>query len=51
MLFKMEGPALLEIYPHKPWVKLEILLLHSECKRKSRLSRWMAFLLYLFKPG
>lgn len=37
----MEGPALLGIYPHRPWVKLEILLLHSECK--SRLLRWMAF--------
>lgn len=51
LLFKTEGPALLEICPHRPWVKLEILLLPSQYKRRSRLLKWMAFLLYLFKPG
>lgn len=47
----MEGPALLEIYHHRPWVKLAILLLPSEHKGGNRLLRWMAFLFYLFKPG
>jgi len=47
----MEGTALLEISHCRPWVKLAILLLHSEHKARSRVLRWMAFLFYLFKPG
>lgn len=44
----MEGPALLEIYYHRPWVKLAILLLHSEHKEGTDYEdRWLFYFIYL----